>query len=188
MRSRRMPRPAFINALYITDGCHKDWMVVRVLFPCKNPSFPHYDRSVFRDLRPYDELVLSTKAWKMHTPLIKIVVNNDIVMLIELASNSARYTGGKLAIGCHPVTCPISKSGTYRWTSRDTESSVRATSSCMRLVQSITYNLYKGTMGLLVTWQELWMLMGLGFGMVSFGLGRGQEGLISSNIGVYRHL
>ena len=28
----------------------------------------------------------------------------------------------------------------------------------------------------------------VGFGMVSFGLGRGQRGLISSNIGVYRHL
>ena len=58
----------------------------------------------------------------------------------------------------------------------------------MRLVQYIIYNLYKGTMGFVVTWQELWMLVGLGFGMVSFGLGRGQGGLISSNIGVYRHL
>ena len=26
-------------------------------------------------------------------------------------------------------------------------------------------------MGFLVTWQELWMLVGSGFGMVSFGLG-----------------
>ena len=43
-------------------------------------------------------------------------------------------------------------------------------------------------MGFLVTWQELWMLVGSGFGMVSFGLGRGQGGLISSNLGVYRHL
>ena len=60
----------------------------------------------------YDELVLLNKAWKMHDALIKVVVNN--VMLIELASKRARYTGarGKLAIGCHPDTCPISKSGT----------------------------------------------------------------------------
>ena len=59
----------------------------------------------------YGELALLTKAWKMHDALIKVVVNN--VMLIELASKRARYTGGKLAIGCncHPDTCPISKSG-----------------------------------------------------------------------------
>jgi len=132
----------------------------------------------------YDELILLTKAWKMHGSLSYVVVN----ILIELASNSTRYTDGKLAIGCHPDTCPISKSGTYRWTSRDTQSSFRATSSCMRLVQYIIYNLYKGTMGFLVTWQELWMLVGSGFGMISFGLGRGQGGLISSNLGVYRHL
>ena len=56
----------------------------------------------------YDELVLLNKAWNMHDALIKVVVN----MLIELASKRARYTGGKLAIGCHPDTCPISKSGT----------------------------------------------------------------------------
>jgi len=58
----------------------------------------------------YDERVLLNKAWKMHDALIKVVVN----MLIELASKRARYTGGKLAIGCHddPDTCPISKSGT----------------------------------------------------------------------------
>ena len=45
-------------------------------------------------------------------------------------------------------------------------------------------------MGFLITWQELWMPVGSGFaiGMVSFGLGRGQGGLISSNLGVYRHL
>ena len=56
----------------------------------------------------YDELILLTKAWKMHDALVKVVVH----ILIELASNSTRYTGGKLAIGCHPDTCPISKSGT----------------------------------------------------------------------------
>ena len=33
----------------------------------------------------------------MHGSLSYVVVN----ILIELASNSARYTGGKLAIGCH---------------------------------------------------------------------------------------
>ena len=31
-------------------------------------------------------------------------------------------------------------------------------------------------MGFVVTWHELWMLVGSGFGMVSFGLGRGQGG------------
>ena len=60
----------------------------------------------------------------------------------------------------------------------------------MRFVQSIAYNAYKGTAGFVVTWQDLWMLVGSGFaiGMVSFGLGRGQGGFISSNAGVYRHL
>ena len=60
----------------------------------------------------------------------------------------------------------------------------------MRLIQSIIYNFYKGTtcMGFVVTWQELWMLVVSGFGMVNFELGRGQGGLISSNLGVYRHL
>ena len=51
MRWRRMLAPAFINALCIIDGCHKDWMVVRVLFPCKNPSYPHCDRTFLSDLR-----------------------------------------------------------------------------------------------------------------------------------------
>ena len=66
----------------------------------------------------------------------------------------------------------------------------RATSSCMRLGQSIIYNFYKGTMGFVITWQGLWMLVGSVFAMhmVSSGLGRGQGGLISSNLGVYRHL
>ena len=45
----------------------------------------------------YGELVLLIKAWKMHGSLSCIVV----IILIELASNSssARYTGGKLAMG-----------------------------------------------------------------------------------------
>ena len=51
MRARLAPQQAFINVLHIIDGCHKDCMVVRVLFPCKNPSYPHHDRPVFRDLR-----------------------------------------------------------------------------------------------------------------------------------------
>ena len=38
----------------------------------------------------YDELVLLTKAWKMHGSLSYVVVN----ILIGLASNSTRYTGG----------------------------------------------------------------------------------------------
>ena len=33
------------------------------------------------------------------------------------------------------------------------------------------YNFYKGAMGFVVTWQELWMLVGSGFGMVNFELG-----------------
>ena len=89
----------------------------------------------------YDEPVLLTKAWKMHDALTKVVVHN--VILIELASysNSARYTGGKpggkLAINRHPDTCPILKSGTYRWTSRGNQGSYHATSSCMGLLESI---------------------------------------------------
>ena len=114
---------------------------------------------------------------------MKVVVSN--AMLIELASKRARCTGGKLAIGCHPDTCPISKLG---YPSRDNQSSCRATSSCMRLVQSIIYNFYKGTIGFVATWQALWMLVDSGFVMVNFGLGRGQRGLISSNLGLYRHL
>ena len=46
----------------------------------------------------YGELVLLAKAWKMHGSFSYVVVN----ILIEQASNSTRYTGGKLAIGCHP--------------------------------------------------------------------------------------
>ena len=49
-----------------------------------------------------------------------------------------------------------------------------ATSSCIRLVQSIIYNLHKGTMGFVVTWQELWMLVGLGLGWSVLGLGKGK--------------
>ena len=54
----------------------------------------------------YDELVLLIKAWKMHGSLSYVVVN----ILIELASNSARYTGGKLAIWGNriPTTCTLS--------------------------------------------------------------------------------
>ena len=48
----------------------------------------------------YDEFILLTKAWKMHDAIIKVVVN----ILSELASNSTRHTGGKLAIGYHPDT------------------------------------------------------------------------------------
>ena len=58
MRARRMLEPAFINALYnIIDACHKDWTVVRFLFSCKNHSYPHHHRSVFRDLRRARSLV-----------------------------------------------------------------------------------------------------------------------------------
>ena len=53
-------------------------------------------------LATYSDLVLLTKARKSHS-LSYITVN----MLIELASNSTRYTGGKLAIARHPDTCPI---------------------------------------------------------------------------------
>ena len=54
------------------------------LIPCKNPSHPHYDGSFFRDLRRARSL---GQGMEMHDALIKIVVNN--VILIELASNSA---------------------------------------------------------------------------------------------------
>jgi len=57
----------------------------------------------------YDELVLLTKAWKMHGSLSYVVGN----ILIELASNSTRYTGGKLAIGCHPNTCTANSQGGF---------------------------------------------------------------------------
>ena len=120
----------------------------------------------------YDELVLLTKAWKMHTPFIKVVVN----ILIELASKWGRYTGGKLAMVCHPDTCPIWKSGTYRWTSRDNHGSCHANSFCMWLLESIIYKFHKSSMGVFATWQdlELWVLVGSGFNMVSFRLRRGQ--------------
>ena len=58
----------------------------------------------------YDELNLLTKAWKVHDPLITVVVNN--AMLTELASKRGRYAGEKLALVRHPDTCLISKSGT----------------------------------------------------------------------------
>ena len=53
-------------------------------------------------------------------------------------------------------------------------------------LESIIYNFDKSSTGVFATWQvlELWMLVGSGFGMVNFGVGRGQGGLISSNIGV----
>ena len=80
-------------------------MVVRVRFPCKNPSYIYqhhqYDhgRSVFRDLRVRRArsqalVVLLAMAWKMNGSLSYIVVN----ALVELASYSARHPGGKLAI------------------------------------------------------------------------------------------
>ena len=60
----------------------------------------------------YGELGLLARAWKMHGSLSYISVN----MLIELASNPARHTGDKLAIGRHLDTCAcpilVTKSGT----------------------------------------------------------------------------
>ena len=71
MRARLAPQQAFINALRIRDGCRKDWMVVRVRFPCKNASYPHYDRPVFCDLRRARSLeqgICMENAWflKLH--------------------------------------------------------------------------------------------------------------------------
>ena len=43
----------------------------------------------------YGELILLTNAWKMHGSLSYVVVN---ILIGLLASNSTRYTGGKLAI------------------------------------------------------------------------------------------
>ena len=39
------------------------------------------------------------------TPLMKVTV--VVNMLIALASKGGRYTGGKLAVVCHPDKCPI---------------------------------------------------------------------------------
>ena len=86
----------------------------------------------------YDELVLLTKAWKMHGSLSYIEVN----ILIELASNSARYTGGKMNTW---VAIPICARYIYQNQARSDgppETTRAATSSCMRLVQSIIYNLH----------------------------------------------
>ena len=71
---------------------------------------PFISSDIMNDLffATYGELILLTNAWKMHGSLSHIVVN----ILIELASNTARYTGGKLAMGRHPNACPMSKSGT----------------------------------------------------------------------------
>ena len=57
-------------------------MVVRVRFHARTLHI-----LIMTDLffATYDELVLLTKAWKMHDALIKVVVH----ILIELASNSA---------------------------------------------------------------------------------------------------
>ena len=83
----------------------------------------------------------------------------------------AMYSDGRMDV-------PRTSRDHARDNTRDNQSSHRATlhtlhtSSCMRLVQSIIYNLYKETMGFFVIrhCQELWMLqvVGSGFGMVSF--------------------
>ena len=64
----------------------------------------------------YGELILLTKAWKMHGSLSYVVVN----ILIELASNSTRYTDGKLAMG-HPGWCSLKTMLTRRLVPIDTE-------------------------------------------------------------------
>ena len=72
MRARLPRQHASTNALYyIPDGCHKDWMAVKVLFPCKNPLYPHYHRPVFRDLgraRSLDQLegIENERFLKLH--------------------------------------------------------------------------------------------------------------------------
>ena len=77
---------------------------------------PFISSDVMTDLfyATYHKLVLLPKAWKLHGSLRYVVVNIliELATSTSIASNSARYTGGKLAIGCHPDTCPISKSGT----------------------------------------------------------------------------
>ena len=57
---------------YMIDGCHKDRMVVRVPFHARTLHI-----FIMTDLffATYDELVLLTKAWKMHGPLSYVVVN-----------------------------------------------------------------------------------------------------------------
>ena len=66
-------------------------MVVGVRFHARTPHILIMTELFFAT---YAELILLTKVWKMHGSLSYIVVN----ILIELASNSARYTGGKLVI------------------------------------------------------------------------------------------
>ena len=65
---------------YIVDGCHKDWMVVRVQFHARTLHI-----LIMTDLffAIYDELILLAKAWKMHGSLSYVVVN----IRIGLASN-----------------------------------------------------------------------------------------------------
>ena len=61
---------------------------------------------------------------------------------------------------------------------RRSHGSYHATSSCMWLLEADIYNFYTGSIGGFATWQELWMLaiVGSGFNMVSFRLGKGQGG------------
>ena len=92
MRSRRMPTPAFINALYTIDGSRKDRMVVRVRFHASHSDARTLHILIMTDLdlffATYDERILLTKAWKMNDALIKVVVR-ILCILIELTSNSA---------------------------------------------------------------------------------------------------
>ena len=68
---------------------------------------------------------------------------------------------------------------------------VYANSSCMWLLESTIYSVYKSSVwfAAMLPWQELWMLMGWFFKLVSFRLGtqsgEGNGGLILSNLGVY---
>ena len=64
-----------------------DWMAVRVVFACKNPSLSIYI-PIMADLffATYGELILLAKAWKMHGSLSNIVGN----MMIGTSSNRER--------------------------------------------------------------------------------------------------
>ena len=85
------------------------------------------------------------EAWKTHTPVTTVVVNNAI--LIELASKRGGYAGGKLAMAYHPDACMSNLQIRHvTMDSRDNDGS-RANSSCMWLLESAMYNLCESGIG-----------------------------------------
>ena len=97
-----------------------------------------------------------TKIWKTHGFLSYIVVN----ILIELASNSAQYTG--LVVNWPLVAIPIRARFQNQAHSDGPPETTRADIVLLPLACGylIIYNFYKGSIGFVATWQELWMLVG----------------------------